>query len=179
MLFGAALSINVPFQSTGKQAGMHFIRALLCSHVSGPHINAGYRAVLFWCDSIVRSGWLNTVPSQHCSPEALKHFGDKHRLAVKRATEEKAYQMSSQWAISCIMRPGPQIRWRLKFDAPAEELCPQHCCVIRLLCPAASWISAGGVVQQTPSSPLPFRNERLELREGEWREEREGGGVWL
>lgn len=81
----------------------------------------------------MRSGWLNAVPSQHCSPEALKHFGDKHRLAVKRATEEKAYQMSSQWAISCIMRPGPQIRWRLKFDAPAAELFPQHCCVIRLL----------------------------------------------
>lgn len=45
------------------------------------------------------------------------HFGDKHRLAVKRATEEKAYQMCSQWAVSCIIRPGPQIRWRLKFDA--------------------------------------------------------------
>lgn len=72
----------------------------------------------------MRSGWLNAVPSQHCSPEALKHFGDKHRLAVKRATEEKAYQMSSQWAISCIMRPGPQIRWRLKFDARQQISVP-------------------------------------------------------
>lgn len=83
-------------------------RARLCSHGSGPHINARYRAVLFWCDSRVSPGQLNTVLSQHCSPEALKHFGDKHRLAVKRATEEKSYQMSSQWAISCIMSLGPR-----------------------------------------------------------------------
>lgn len=122
---------------------------------------------------------LNAVPSQHCSPEALKHFGDKHRLAVKRATEEKAYQMSSQWAISCIMRPGPQIRWSLEFDARLQNSVPQHCCVIRLLWnSAASWNSAGGVFSSLPSPPpsfpLPFRNERLELREGERRERREG-----
>lgn len=153
-------------------------RALLCSHGSGPHINADYRAVLFWCDSIVRSGWLNAVPSQHCSPEALKHFGDKHRLAVKRATEEKAYQMSSQWAISCIMRPGPQIRWRLKFDALLESSVPSAAvwsgscagCLMEL-----SW----WCVREPPSSALPSRNERLELRDGERREKREGGGVWL
>lgn len=99
-------------------------RALLCSRGSGPHINAGYRAVLFWCDSRVSPGRLNAVLSQHCSPEALKHFGDKHRLAVKRATEEKAYQMSSQWAISCIMRPGPKIRWSLEFDARLQDSVP-------------------------------------------------------
>lgn len=106
-------------------------RALLCSHGSSPHINACHRAVLFWCDSIVWFGWLNAVSSQHCSPEALKHFRDKHRLAVKRATEEKAYQMSSQWAISCIMRPGPQIRAEVR--CLAAGLCPKHRCVIRLL----------------------------------------------
>lgn len=77
-----------------------------------------------WCDSIVRSGWLNVVPSQHCSPEALKHFGDKHYLAVKRATEEKAYQMCSQWAVSCIIRHELQIRCRLKFDARQQSSVP-------------------------------------------------------
>lgn len=51
-------------------------------------------AELCGSDSIVRSGRLHAVPSQHCSPEALGHFGDKHRLAVKRAAEEKAYQTS-------------------------------------------------------------------------------------
>ena len=109
----------VHFQRTGTQAGDAF-EAWKSTHQR-------YRAELFWCDSIVRSGRLNAVPSQHCSPEALKHFGDKHRLAVKRATEEKAYQMSPQWAVSCIIRPAPQIRWRLEFDAPQQN------CVIRLL----------------------------------------------
>lgn len=103
---------------------------LLFSHGSGPHISPGYGTVLFspffsfWCDSIVRSGWLNVVPSQHCSPEALKHFGDKHYLAVKRATEEKAYQMCSQWAVSCIIRHELQIRCRLKFDARQQSSVP-------------------------------------------------------
>lgn len=43
--------------------------------------------------------------------------------------------------------------------------------------PAAPWNSAGGVFRRPP--PLPSRNERLELREGERREQREGGGAWL
>lgn len=72
----------------------------------------------------MRSGWLNVVPSQHCSPEALKHFVDKHYLAVKRATEEKAYQMCSQWAVSCIIRHELQIRCRLKFDARQQSSVP-------------------------------------------------------
>lgn len=115
--------------------GCIWSRALLCSHGSGPHISAGYRAVLFWCDSIVRSGRLNAVPSQHCSPEALKHFGDKHRLAVKRATEEKAYQMSSQWAVSCIIRAWASDKVEAQVWCPAAELCPPALlCVIRLLC---------------------------------------------
>lgn len=121
-------------------------------------------------------GRLNAVPSQHCSPEALRYFGDKHCLAVKRATEEKAYQMSSQWAVSCIMRPGPQIRWSLEFDARLQNSVPQCCCVIRLLWnSAASPNSAGEVLSGPyPLFPLllPSRNERLELREKE-REQRE------
>lgn len=116
-------------------------------------------------------GRLNAVPSQHCSPEALRYFGDKHCLAVKRATEEKAYQMSSQWAVSCIMRPGPQIRWSLEFDARLQNSVPQCCCVIRLRWnSAASPNSAGEVLSGPyPLFPLllPSRNERLELRQGE------------
>lgn len=127
-----------------------------------------YRAVLFWCDSIVRSGWLNAVPSQHCSLEALKHFGDKHRLAVKRATEEKAYQMSSQWAVSCIIRPGPQIRWRLEVWCPAAELCPPALPCDQAAVPAALWNSAGSVFRSPPALlSYPAMRERLELSEGE------------
>lgn len=152
-------------------------RALLCSLGSGSHINAGYRAALFWCDSIVSPGQLNAVPSQHCSPEALKHFGDKHRLAVKRATEEKAYQMCPQWAVSCIMRPGPQIRWSMELDAWLQDSVPQHCYVIRLL-----WNSAGGVfsslrpLHSTPlhSSPIQLWDIRAQWEERERREERRG-----
>ncbi len=163
------------FKGQENKQGMHFKQSSAFLSWKWPHISAGYRAVLFWCDSIVSSGWLNGVPSQHCSPEALKHFGDKHRLAVKRATEEKAYLMSSQWAVSCIIRPGPQIRWRLKFDARQQNSVPSTAvwsgscagCLMEL-----SW----WCVRPPPSPPLPSRNERLELREGERRERREGGG---
>lgn len=143
-------------------------RALLSSHGSGPHISAGYRAELFWCDSIVRSGWLNAVPSQHCSLEALKHFGDKHRLAVKRATEEKAYQMSSQWAVSCIMKPGPQIRW--KFEARGCTAPSQALLCDRAPVPAAAWNSAGGFSSPLLSSSI----QQWEIRAQREREEREG-----
>lgn len=32
---------------------------------------------------------IQQVFSQHCSPEALKHFGDKHCLAVKRPQRKR------------------------------------------------------------------------------------------
>lgn len=120
------------------------------------------------------SGWLNVVPSQHCSPEALKHFGDKHYLAVKRATEEKAYQMCSQWAVSCIIRLEPQIRWRLKFDARQQQSSVPSSAMrsgsSADCCEDLSW----WCVQQPPPIPVPSCSERLELREESEEQRREG-----
>lgn len=106
----------------------------------------------------MRSGWLNVVPSQHCTPEALKHFGDKHYLAVKRATEEKAYQMCSQWAVSCIIRHELQIRCRLKFDAQQQSSVPAALPCVQAPAQTAARISAGGVFSSSnppQSYPIP------------------------
>lgn len=151
-------------------------RAVFSPRGSGATHQCSTAAVLFWCNSMVRSGWLNAVPSQHCSPEAFKHFGDKHRLAVKRATEEKAYQMCSQWAAGCIIRPGPEIRRRTSLMPAARWLCTQQCCVISSGAGCLKDLSLWRVQRQYPPWSPILQWEITAQRRGE---EMERGGVWL